>query len=855
MRVYCTNPKCEKSESDLTENLPDNINPEQQRYCHWCGTPLILKNRYLPLEEIGSGGFGKTFRSHDFNLKAECAVKILCPRQQLSPSELIIVENNFGEGARILNSLTHPQIPNVYDYFGIRVSEQKTFFYLVQRYIPGQTLHQELVNRSDNKFSEDEVVDILESLLKIILETHEQGVIHRDIKPQNIIRHRDNGKLNLIDFDSAIKRQLEPGIPVEQSLAIGTPGYAPPEQLSGQNIDLSADLYAIAATCVHLLAGRVPGEMCNTTGSLQKSWKIYVPHVRGKLARILDKMLLYEPQERYQSAKDVLEALSLDLNPDPPLDPPSIPITVTVDPPVLEKFMTFIRNIRRWRWRWLILGLSAALATLAISSFIYVWNSRYIPANVSCISDRHFSCGEKRLISLSTIEGQIETQARKNNKTAFQEFDEGSVAFQKGLQKRDKNAFSDAKKHFTEQLKIYRDDPEARIALNNAIAAENGNFIKIAVCVPLQGIAEEMLRGSAIIQEEINNNSRAELIQGKMLFIQICTDADNPIQAREVATKLADDQTIIGVIGHYTSDSTLAAGAIYDGVLVAISPTSTAVRDDGQKFNLSKYVFRVSPDNSIAAEKLVEYIKIKQQKSTTPLSSTKVAILYRDLDNANYNISFIKEFKNEIDKKQFDIIDECNLGDQKNSIKTCLEQAKGKEANFILIATSNKYFEWPGNASEISRNSGDMTLLAGNAIYSEAANTSGFIDKLIIAVQWIRSELPQQLSEVEKQAKSIFGESGQRVLINYRTAMTYDATKAMVEGIRKIKGDITREKLYLKLTESSFSATDVNDLEVTFHANSDRIVNASDKKKLMFLVTPKQTSTNGKPQFKEVKLD
>jgi eukaryotic-like serine/threonine-protein kinase len=867
MRVYCTNPNCQHPESNLIENLLDNINPEHQKYCHWCGTPLILKNRYLPSEEIGSGGFGKTFRAHDFKFEQECAVKILRPRQQLSPSQLQSVEDGFKRGAKILNSLKHQQIPKVYDYFDLKVLEHQKFFYLVQEYIPGQTLAQELANKPYKKFLEDEVVDILRSLLEIILDTHKQHVIHRDIKPQNIIRHRDNGKLNLIDFDSAIKRQLEPGIPVEQSLVMGTPGYAPPEQLSGRNIDHSADLYAIAATCVHLLAGKVPGEMCNTTGSLQKSWKIYVPHVEENFEHILNKMLSLSPEKRYQSAKEVLEALR---SPVPiPESQESVQQETRVSPPdptVWEKVIIFIRNIRRLRWYWYlpILVLLAALATPAISYLINVLNPRDIPPiNISCISDTNFSCGEKRLIELSkNSKEEIQAKAKIKGKTAFQEFNEGSLAFQKGLQERDKNAFSDAEKHFTEQLKIYPDDPEARIALNNARAAKNGNFVKIAVCVPKQGIAEEMLRGSAIIQEEINN-SRTKLIQGKMLFIQICTDDEDSDQAKNVAKELASEQTIIGVIGHYSSDATLAAGEIYNRDLVAISPTSTAVRDV-RDFPLSKYVFRVSPDNSLAAKKLVKYIKLKQQKSPTPLSPAKVAILYRDGDNTSYNRSFRKEFNNEIVKQSFDIVDECNLGDKKNSIKTCMEQAKRKEANFMLIATSNDYFLRQGNPSEVSSSSGDMTLLAGNAIYSEAANTSGFTNKLIIAVQWIRSELPQQLPEVENQANNIFGESGQRVLINYRTAMTYDATKAMVEGIGKIKGAITRDKLYRELKNENFSAMGTNGIEVKFCSKSsevgscgesDRKVDKNNKDKLIFLVTPKQTSINGKTQFEEIKLD
>ncbi|BAY34062.1 serine/threonine protein kinase [Nostoc carneum NIES-2107] len=861
MRVYCTNPNCPQPEKDFTENL-DNINPKKQRYCEWCRTERILGNgRYLALEEIGSGGFGKTFRAHNFNLDQDCAIKILRPIHRLDPLLIESVQRGFKQGAKILNNLSHPQIPKIYDYFDLEVSEHQKFFYLVQTYIPGQTLDRELANKTHKRFSETEVVEVLQSLLDIVDYTHQQNVIHRDIKPANIIRHRDNKKLYLIDFDSAIKRELEPEIPVNQSMAMGTPGYAPPEQLSGRGIDRSADLYAIAATCVYLLTGKEPMQICNNHNPLYESWRRYVPTVEKKLADILDKMLSPDPKLRYKSAKEVVEALSAISTPDTVISPPNPTPTQPQRTPTTQRTQTtsiFQRLIIIRRFWYL---LSLALSAILIALLIHYCDNRNIPTPVvSCISDNNFSCGEKRLIPPEGFrqEGfrqEIEAKARQVGKKAFQEFDAGTAAFKKGLQG-DKNAFSEAKKHFDEQLKIYPNDPETRIALNNAKAADNGKFVKVAVCVPNPGIAEEFLRGVAIVQDKINNNNFM-LIKGKMLFIQICTDGDREDQAERVAELIKKDNTIFGVIGHYTSNTTKKAGDIYDQNIVAISPTSTAVRDNN--YQLSNYVFRVSPDASLSAKKLVKYIGYQQQKIPTQLSQAKVAILYKYSNDPNnqddYNKSFIKEFKREIQPNKIVIIDECNIAEPGENISNCMQQAKDKQANFMLIAISNKVLEQERNknALEIVANRGNMILLAGNATYSTTANISGFTEQLLISVQWIRSEPPSELSELEKQANDIFAEPNKRVLINFRTAMTYDAIQAMVAGIRTISGDITREKLYQELQKSTFSAPGAN-LEVRFN-NGDRQFDASNENKLMFLVTPVKNSRDRVPQFKEVKIN
>lgn len=275
---------------------------------------LILKTRYLPKEQIGWGGFGKTFKAWDAHLEQQCVVKQLQPRNTsrnaFSHFELESIKKSFEEEARALRDIKHEQIPLLYDYFELpapcdsQEEFRKELFYLVQEYVQGETLDRELNQKG--RFSETEVVQDLRQLLNVLKYIHEKRqVIHRDIKLSNIIRH-ENGTLYLIDFGAAVKRKLESKIPVEQSIAMGTPIFAPPEQLAGKKIFFSSDLYSLAATCICLLTGRNVNELWNQNRWI---WREYVS-VNDNLAEILDRMLSYQAEDRYESAEQVITALS-----------------------------------------------------------------------------------------------------------------------------------------------------------------------------------------------------------------------------------------------------------------------------------------------------------------------------------------------------------------------------------------------------------------------------------------------------------------------------------------------------------------------------------------------------------------
>jgi serine/threonine-protein kinase len=223
---------------------------------------LILIGRYLPLRLLGQGGFGAAFLARDRYTPAmrQCVVKQFLPSGQLSPAQLVVAQQLFEREAEVLEQLgnTHPLIPDLFAFFELTASspqagKQDKFFYLVQEYIDGETMEEELVQKGT--LATGDVVAMLKEMLDVLTFVHENGSIHRDIKPSNIMRHR-SGRFYLLDFGAV--KQAAKGAATAKSTGIYSLGFAPPEQMAGGEVYPSSDLYALAVTCLMLLTGKQP---------------------------------------------------------------------------------------------------------------------------------------------------------------------------------------------------------------------------------------------------------------------------------------------------------------------------------------------------------------------------------------------------------------------------------------------------------------------------------------------------------------------------------------------------------------------------------------------------------------------
>ena len=296
---YCLNPACTK---------PENLT--QTDLCPACGAKLLLRDRYRVVQALGQGGFGATFLAKDESLPGSpyCVIKQLRPAAS-SSAILQMARELFQREAKTLGKVgNHPQVPRLLDYFEVNQE-----FYLVQEYISGSTLQQE-VKRS-GPFSEAGVKQFLSEVLPMLQYIHAQQVIHRDIKPANLIRRSQDKKLVLIDF-GAVKDQvspLRPGASEQTALtqyAIGTPGYAPPEQMAMRPV-YASDLYAVGVTCLYLLTARSPKDMEYDHSTGEILWRQQV-HISDHFAEVLKKMLEVSVRHRYQNATEVLRALDLE---------------------------------------------------------------------------------------------------------------------------------------------------------------------------------------------------------------------------------------------------------------------------------------------------------------------------------------------------------------------------------------------------------------------------------------------------------------------------------------------------------------------------------------------------------------
>ena len=327
MEVICTRPHCPKPRNQCPDLDDSNrLTSIEQKYCITCGMPLILGGRYLPERLLGQGGFGAAFLAVDrySPKKAKCVLKQFQPSGNLSPQALEKAKNLFFQEAQVLEDLgrEHPQIPDLYAFFPLKVKNQLTgeeeqFFYLAQEYIDGKNL-EEILQQQQKPFQESEVKTLLQELLLILKFIHENGSIHRDIKPSNIMRDK-NGRLYLLDFGAVKQATNNPNNTQEKSTTIYSAGFAPPEQQLGNQVSAATDLYALAATCVMLLTNRDPDELYDPQKQVW-NWQNYAPNISADLARVFNKMLLANPLDRFQSCGEVLTALNT-----PPPSPPSPP--------------------------------------------------------------------------------------------------------------------------------------------------------------------------------------------------------------------------------------------------------------------------------------------------------------------------------------------------------------------------------------------------------------------------------------------------------------------------------------------------------------------------------------------------
>ncbi|HBB32684.1 MAG TPA: hypothetical protein DDZ80_16375 [Cyanobacteria bacterium UBA8803] len=322
---YCLNLACQN---------PQNQNGT--RFCQSCGAKLLLGDRYWAIQQIGQGGFGRTFLAVDEYKpsKSRCVIKQFFPQAQGHQNAQKIAELFEKEAVRLDELGKHPQIPELLAHF-----EENGSQYLVQEFIEGQNLAEKLAQ--NGPFAENQILELLQGLLPVLQFIHNQQVIHRDIKPENIIQRPSSlptlmpptnteelegdssqvsiksnplpaslpariGQLVLVDFGAS---KLAPRTALSVTgTVIGSAGYTAPEQAAGKAV-FASDIYSLGVTCIHLLTQKDPFDLYSFDEGVWV-WRDYLKQpVNDAVSRLLDKMLEGATSRRYQSVAEVLDDL------------------------------------------------------------------------------------------------------------------------------------------------------------------------------------------------------------------------------------------------------------------------------------------------------------------------------------------------------------------------------------------------------------------------------------------------------------------------------------------------------------------------------------------------------------------
>ena len=268
-----------------------------------------IGDRYVILKSIGEGGMANVYLAHDTILDRDVAIKVL--RGDLENNDKFI--RRFQREAKSASDLTHPNIVEIYD-----VGEEDGQHYIVMEYIDGKTLKQLVQKRG--ALTVDEVIDIMAQLTDGLSHAHDAYIIHRDIKPQNIMI-LDNGKIKITDFGIAMS--LNATQLTQTNSVMGSVHYLPPEQASGKGSTIKSDIYSSGILMYELLTGSVPFKGDNAVEIALKQLKERIPSIRKQnplipqsVENIILKATAKNPKNRYDSIKEMHDDIVHALDPE-----------------------------------------------------------------------------------------------------------------------------------------------------------------------------------------------------------------------------------------------------------------------------------------------------------------------------------------------------------------------------------------------------------------------------------------------------------------------------------------------------------------------------------------------------------
>ena len=374
--------KCPKCHSD---------NPDTSRFCADCGAELLpaedisvsytetlqtpikklttgstFAGRYQVIEELGKGGMGNVYKVFDKKIKEKVALKLLKP--EIAADEKTI--ERFSNELKFARKISHRNVCRMYD-----LSEEEGAHYITMEYVPGEDLKSMI--GMIGQFSAGKTIYVAKQLCEGLAEAHRMGVVHRDLKPQNIMIDRE-GNARIMDF--GIARSLRTKGITEAGVMIGTPEYMSPEQVDAKEVDNRSDIYSLGVILYEMVTGRVPfpGETPLSIAVKHKTEQPRNPRefnaqIPEDLSRMIMRCMEKDKEKRYQGAEELLSELEKIEK--------GIPTTEKVIPKRVPLTSAEIKEkIGKVKWKNLLLyGGAAVLLVLLILGGFYLFTGRQGP--------------------------------------------------------------------------------------------------------------------------------------------------------------------------------------------------------------------------------------------------------------------------------------------------------------------------------------------------------------------------------------------------------------------------------------------------------------------------------------------
>jgi serine/threonine protein kinase len=729
----------------------------------------LQNGRYVVEDVLGEGGMGAAVRARDTRVKNKQVVIKELISDPGDPTQHQEDVRNFELEVETLADLDHPLVPSVTDSF-----QEHTHYFMVQDYVAGENLEKRM-ERVNQPMPEREALTYASQVLDILdyLSQQNPPLVHRDIKPANIIIGSKDKRARLVDFGIA-RAQANKNAKRQQTTALGTPGYAPPEQYQG-NADERSDLYALAATLHHVLTNRDPR---NYPPFMYPPARSINPKLTPDIERVLERALKINSAERYQSAAamkhDIDDILARVFNTTSPMDAytqntssnPAIPPTPVVrsTPPQQQQNQLQQQQLQRQRVQpranstpippvrtnppapaYPVPRRRSTLVRNLVLLIIVILLIGLVLFTIPRLSGRNGAQPIPTPVPTRNVATPIVPQSSTSVKAigvtqmsdALVGISDGSYAFdtnrQDGKLKQeaaDKFRSGDnggALALLSQAVATESNDPEALIYQENLRIINQPHITLVAGSMPsgaaaLRSVGHDDLQGAYVAQKEFNDKSL--LPNGMKVRLLIASSGGTNAGATRVAQQLVQlaktDKTFMGVMGWPYSNLAYAV-ANNSNVVQAKIPIVSETASSDQLSGVSPYFFHVNPTNKEEAIAGAKYAE-------TTMKAKNVAVF---TDNSDlYSQSLAQDFSAQFTADGGKVTTFNYTAGQASSLQAQIQPALQTKPDILYFAGHSSDIAPLLNGLQAANAPDSLRVLGGDALYELGGYAGAKINRL-----------------------------------------------------------------------------------------------------------------------------